>query len=80
VTNFSFSPYFDGEVLRKRSYLRPEWCIRVVENPERAVLQPDGRWRFWAKIPELDGRYLRVVTLADQRTILNAFPDRGFKP
>jgi hypothetical protein len=25
-------------------------------------------------------RYLRVVTLADKVTILNAFPDRGFKP
>lgn len=23
---------------------------------------------------------LRVVTLADEVTILNAFPDRGFKP
>jgi hypothetical protein len=24
--------------------------------------------------------YLRVITLADRVTILNAFPDRGFKP
>jgi hypothetical protein len=31
-------------------------------------------------VPELGGRYLRVVTLADKVTILNAFPDRGFKP
>jgi hypothetical protein len=36
--------------------------------------------RFWAPIPELGGRYLRVITLADKVTILNAFPDRGFKP
>lgn len=25
-------------------------------------------------------RCLRVITLADKVTILNAFPDRGFKP
>ena len=30
--------------------------------------------------PGLGGRYLRVITLADKVTILNAFPDRGFKP
>jgi hypothetical protein len=24
--------------------------------------------------------HLRVITLADKVTILNAFPDRGFKP
>jgi hypothetical protein len=26
------------------------------------------------------GPFLRVVTLADKVTILNAFPDRGLKP
>jgi hypothetical protein len=31
-------------------------------------------------VPELGGRYLRVVTLDDQVTIHNAFPDRGFRP
>ena len=36
--------------------------------------------RFWAALPELDGRYLRVITLDDKLTIHNAFPDRGFKP
>jgi len=25
------------------------------------------------------GKYLRVVTLADGETVLNAFPDRNFK-
>jgi hypothetical protein len=29
---------------------------------------------------ELEGRVLRVVTLADKITIHHAFPDRGFKP
>jgi hypothetical protein len=35
-------------------------------------------WYF--PVAELEGRYLRVVTLEDKVTIHNAFPDRGFKP
>ena len=31
-------------------------------------------------LKELEGRYLRVVTLEDKVTIHNAFPDRRFKP
>jgi hypothetical protein len=31
-------------------------------------------------VPELGDRYLRVVTLEDQTTIHNAFPDRRFTP
>ena len=46
----------------------------------RVEPQEDNRVRFWAAIPELDGRYLRVVTLEDRETIHNAFPDRGFEP
>jgi len=42
--------------------------------------QESYRFRFWAACPELGGRYLRVVTLADKVTIHNAFPDRVFKP
>jgi hypothetical protein len=52
----------------------------VGERPTRSEPQGDSRHRFWAPIPELGGRHLRVVTLADKVTILNAFPDRGFKP
>jgi hypothetical protein len=37
-------------------------------------------WDTPTPFPELGGRYLRVITLADKVTILNAFPDRGFKP
>ena len=61
-----YSRYFEEQVLRKRPYL---W--------ER---QPDGRYRFWGPVPDLDGRYLRVVLLNDGRTVHNAFPDRGFVP
>lgn len=52
----------------------------VVLNPRRVELQPDGRYRFWGDVPDLGGRVLRVVTLADARTIHNAFPDRRFAP
>jgi len=59
----------------KRPYLRREWCARALLRPERVARQRDGRVRFWVYIPEL-GKYLRVVTLADGKTIHNAFPDR----
>jgi len=78
--DFKFADYFERKVLHKRPYLRKEWCIAVVENPTRWEPQGAQRFRFWAPIPELGGRYLRVITLADKVTILNAFPDRGFKP
>ena len=80
MQNVQFTQYFKNEVLRKRPYLTKEMCIRVIESPLRVEPQENNRFRFWAAVPELGGRYLRVITLADKRTILNAFPDRGFKP
>lgn len=77
---FSFTEYFENEVLRKRPYLRREWCIAVVRSPVRNEPQAYGRHRFWGAIPALGGRYLRVITLADRVTIHNAFPDRRFRP
>lgn len=65
----------------KRPYLTKEMCIRVVDAPLKTEVQEDGeRVRFWAAVPELGGRFLRVVTLHDRRTGHNAFPDRGFEP
>jgi hypothetical protein len=79
--DYAFTEYFTNKVLAKRPYLTAEMCIQVVLQPERKEMQDDGeRVRFWARCPELDGRYLRVVTLADETTIHNAFPDRRFKP
>ncbi len=75
-----FTDYFENEVLRKRPYLKKEWCIQVLENPIRSEPQEKNRFRFWGAIPELDNRILRVVTLEDQVTIHNAFADRRFKP
>ena len=80
MPEYRYTSYFEQEVLRKRPYLERTWCIRVVEAPLRAERQEDNRWRFWAAVPELGGRVLRVVTLEDRLTIHNAFPDRGFRP
>ena len=77
---YSFTPYFERQVLRKRPYLTREMCIQVVKRPLRVEVQDDDRVRFWAIIEELGGRALRVVTLSDRTTILNAFLDRDFKP
>ena len=70
--------YFEEQVLRKRPYLRREWCEHVLAHPLRREVQPDGRVRYWGVIRELGGRVLRVVTLADGETVHNAFPDRRF--
>jgi len=80
VADYRFTDYFEKEVLRKRPYLQKEWCIRVLTNPLRSEPQEKNRYRFWAEIEELEGRFLRVVTLQDKVTIHNAFPDRRFKP
>jgi hypothetical protein len=80
MQQYRFTAYFENEVLRKRSYIKKEWCIRVIEHPLKTERQEHNRYRFWAAIEELEGRILRVVTLEDKITIHNAFPDRGFKP
>jgi hypothetical protein len=77
--NYKFTEYFENEVLRKRPYLRKQWCIKVVENPIKVEPQEHNRFRFWGFVDELQGRALRVVTLEDKLTIHNAFPDRGYK-
>ena len=70
--------YFEEQVLRKRPYINREWCERIVNNPLKRAVQPDGRIRFWGRVPEFGDRVLRVVTLSDGETIHNTFPDRGF--
>jgi len=80
MTNYRFTEYFENQVLRKRPYLTKEICIRVIENPIRVEPQEEDRFRFWGKVEEFPGRFLRVVTLSDRLTIHNAFLDRRFKP
>jgi hypothetical protein len=65
-------------VLIKRPYIKRQWCEDVLAHPVARIVQPDGRIRFWGYVDELGGRALRVVTLADGETVLNAFPDRRF--
>jgi len=69
---------FQEQVLRKRPYIQPEWCMQALREPAKREIQPDGRIRYWVFIPDL-AKYLRVVTLADGETVHNAFPDRNFK-
>lgn len=71
--------YFKEQVLRKRPYLKIEWCLKVIQNPIRFEIQDNGRHRFWGKIEELEGKFLRVIVLEDGITLHNAFPDRDFK-
>ena len=80
MAGYRFTEYFEKEVLRKRSYLNKEWCTRVLDNPLPSAAQAGNRHRYWGQVPELEGRYLRVITLEDKVTIHNAFPDRRFKP
>jgi hypothetical protein len=35
VADYRFTDYFEKEVLRKRPYLKKEWCIRVIEKLSR---------------------------------------------
>lgn len=46
--------YFDEQVLRKRPYLKPEWCAAALRAPVRTEHQPDGRIRRWVYVTELD--------------------------
>lgn len=79
MKEYKFTDYFINEVLRKRSYIKKDWCFRVIENPIKVEKQEGNRYRFWGKIEELDNKIIRVVTLEDKLTIHNAFPDRRFK-
>jgi hypothetical protein len=63
-----------------RAMIRLEWIQRVIDRPVREVIQTDGRIRRWARIEEMEGRYLRVVLLPDGEIVHNAFFDRSFEP
>ena len=39
MAEYRFTDYFDREVLRKRPYLRREWCIAIIEHPTRVESQ-----------------------------------------
>ena len=70
--------YFAEQVLRKRPYIRREWCEAALREPLRRERQDNGRYRLWIFVEEL-GKHLRVVTLEDGETVHNAFPDRDYR-
>ena len=76
-----FTQYFQAMRLRSdRAMIQLEWIQRVIDHPVKEVIQQDGRIRRWAPVPEMDGRYLRVILLPDGETVHNAFFDRTFTP
>ena len=76
--NLKTTPYFEDQVLRKRPYLRREWCQLALSHPAHRQIRSDGRVRYWVYVTELN-KYLRVVTLEAAETVLNALPDRHFR-
>ena len=71
--------YFDYTRKRQdRAQIKEEWIEFVIENPEKTVIQSDGRIRKWSKNTEAN-KYLRVILLEDGITVHNAFFDRSFK-
>ena len=60
-----------------RLRITDEWIQQAIHSPISVSLQMDGRVRHWAYIEE-EGKYLRVVLLADGETVHNAFFDRDF--
>jgi hypothetical protein len=73
--------YFDATRQRPdRSMIDLAWIEFVAAHPQAERAQDDGRIRRWAPIAECDGRWLRVVLLADGETVHNAFFDRSLTP
>jgi hypothetical protein len=60
-----------------RPEVQREWCLRVLRSPVEVVEQGDGGFKMWGYIEEA-GKYLRVITLEDRETIVNAFLDRSY--
>ncbi len=72
--------YFQATRVRPdRVMIKDEWIQYVVRFPEKEHIQTDGRIRRWARIKQMEDRYLRVVLLPDGETVHNAFFDRGYK-
>ena len=45
MDDYKFTEYFEKEVLRKRSYIKKEWCIDVIKNPLKMEPQEHNRFR-----------------------------------
>jgi hypothetical protein len=56
-----------------------EVVLTALANEVHRERQPDGRIRVWGYV-EAFRKNVRVILLEDGFTVLNAFPDRSFKP
>jgi hypothetical protein len=72
--------YFQSVVRIRRPYLTETMIEAVIANPHSKICQTDSRWRYFAKVADLNDRWLRVVLLEDDRTLHNAFLDRDGPP
>ena len=71
--------YFNYTKKRQdRAQIKEEWIEFVIKNPDKTVIQSDGRIRKWSKIAEAN-KTLRVILLEDGVTVHNAFFDRSYK-
>ncbi len=61
-----------------RINIKMKWIREAVKKPEAEQIQLDGRIRKWKWIKQ-EKKYLRVIVLADGKTVHNAFFDRSFK-
>jgi hypothetical protein len=81
VGEVRFTRYFlEIRTHSDRAAILDEWIERAMVHPLQEEVQTDGRIRRWVQIPEMEGRFLRVVLLPDGETVHNAFFDRRFKP
>lgn len=56
--------YFEEQVLRKRPYLKREWCRQALQEPVYyEVQEEDGRMRYWSYVAELPFKYLSENSL-----------------
>ncbi len=62
-----------------RAGIKDEWIEAAIVHPVHTQIQSDGRIRKWAWIAS-EGKFLRVILLADGETVHNVFFDRSFKP
>ncbi len=60
--------------------IKLDWIQLTIDQPVKEVVQADGRIKRWKPIPEMGGKHLRVILLADRETVHNAFFDSSFKP
>ena len=56
--------------------IRDEGIAHVIGHSEKTEMQPDGRIRKWAWIPEAR-TFLLVILIEDGVTVHNAFFDRS---